>query len=139
MAISGVPGFCQEQEQVDRITENFISQAFITALTPGDALNAEKMLVHPLSWSSTRIRGVCRSTLMAEAYALSNAVQHGLRTRAAIVDMRGHLNIREWEETAFASNGICLVDRSAKVSLRIWFHPIANKSTTNVWRLTCQL
>ena len=106
MAISGVPVFCQEQEQVDGITENFKSQqAFITALAPGDALNAEKMLIHPLSWSSTRIRGVCRSTLMAEAYARSNAVQHGLRTRAAIVDMRGHLCILEWEETAFASMG----------------------------------
>ena len=31
---------------------------------------------------------------MAEAYQLSNAVEHGLRTRAAIVDMRGQLNIR---------------------------------------------
>ena len=33
---------------------------------------------------------------MAAAYALSNAVEHGLRTRAAIVDMRGQLNIRQW-------------------------------------------
>ena len=110
VAISGVPGFCQEQEQVDGITENFKSQqACITALARGDALNAEEMLIHHLSWSSTRIRGVCRSTLMAEAYALSNAVQHGLRTRAAIVDMRGQPNIRQWEETASAANGICLV------------------------------
>ena len=42
---------------------------------------------------------------MAEAYALSNAVEHGLRTRAAIVDMRGQLNIRQWEETASAALG----------------------------------
>ena len=42
---------------------------------------------------------------MAEAYALSNAVEHGLRTRAAIVDMRGQLNIRKWEETASAAMG----------------------------------
>ena len=39
---------------------------------------------------------------MAEAYALPNAVEHGLRTRATIVDMRGQLNIRQWEETASA-------------------------------------
>ena len=46
--------FCQEQEQVDGITENFKSQqACITALARCDALNAEKMLIHPLSWSST--------------------------------------------------------------------------------------
>ena len=40
---------------------------------------------------------------MAEAYALSKAVEHRLRTRAAIVDMRGQLNIRQWEETASAA------------------------------------
>ena len=42
---------------------------------------------------------------MAAAYALSNAVEHGLRTRAAIVDLRGQLNIRQWEETASAAMG----------------------------------
>ena len=42
---------------------------------------------------------------MAEAHALSNAVELGLRTRATIVDMRGHLNIRQWEETASAAMG----------------------------------
>ena len=66
---------------------------------------AERMLTHPLSWSSTRIRRVCRSTLVAEAYALSNAVDNGLRTRAAIVDMRGQLNFRQREETASAAMG----------------------------------
>ena len=42
---------------------------------------------------------------MAEAYALSNAAEHGLRTRATIVDMRGQLNIRHWEETPSAAMG----------------------------------
>ena len=42
---------------------------------------------------------------MAEAYALSSAVEHGLRTRGTIVDMRGQLNIRQWEETASAAMG----------------------------------
>ena len=90
--------------------QNFKSQqACITALALGNALNAEKMLIHPTSWSSMRIRRACRSTLMEEACALSNAVEHGLRTRAAIVDMRGQLNIRLWEETASAAMG------------RVWF------------------
>ena len=68
--------FFQEQEQLDGITQNFKSQqACITALALGNALTAERMLVHFLSWSSTRIRRISRSsTLMAEAYALSNAV-----------------------------------------------------------------
>ena len=34
---------------------------------------------------------------MAEACALSNAVEDGLRNKATIVDMRGQLNIRQWE------------------------------------------
>ena len=98
--------FCQEQEQRDRVTENFQSQqACITALALGNALNVEKMLIHPLSWSSTRIRRVWRSTSMAEAHALSNAVEHGLRTRATIVDTRGQLNIRQWDETASEAMG----------------------------------
>ena len=88
-------------------------------LVLGNALNAEKMLIHLVSWSSTRIRRVCRSTLMTLAFALSNAVQHGLQTRASNVDMRGQLNIRQWEE-----NGFCLQRdtsglQTAKVSLRI--------------------
>ena len=40
--------FCQEQEQLDGITQNFKSQqACITALAPGNALKAERMLIHP--------------------------------------------------------------------------------------------
>ena len=79
--------FCQEQEQLDGITQKLKSQqACIATLASGSALNAQKLLIHPLSWSSTRIKRACRSTLMAEAYALSNAVEHGLRTTAAIVD-----------------------------------------------------
>ena len=96
--------FCQEQEQFDGVTQNCKpQQACITALAPSNVLNAEKMLIDPLSWSSTRIRRVCRSALMTEAYALSNAVEHGLRTRAVIVDMRGQLIIRQLEETTSAA------------------------------------
>ena len=94
--------FCQEQEKIDRVTQNSKSQHY----SLGSWYRAaEKMLIHLLSWSSTRIRRVCRSALMAEAYALSNAVEHGLRTGATIVDMRGQLNIRQWEETASAAMG----------------------------------
>ena len=72
---------------------------------------------------------------MAEAYALSNAVEHGLRTRTTIVDKRGQLNICQWEETASAAMG------------HVWFadceslfaHLISpdTRSTTNVWPSTC--
>ena len=37
--------FCQEQEQIDGVVQNFKSQqACITVFFPGNALNAEKML-----------------------------------------------------------------------------------------------
>ena len=58
-----------------------------------------------MSWSSTIIRRVYCSTLVADAYALSNAVEHGLRTRPVIIDLRGRLSIRQWEETASAAMG----------------------------------
>ena len=52
--------FCQEQEQLDGVTQNNkpISQhrSLVTAL------NAARMLIHPLSWSLTGIRRVCRSS-----------------------------------------------------------------------------
>ena len=46
MTINGASS-CQEQEQIDGVTQNFKSQqACITALAFGNALNAEKMLIH---------------------------------------------------------------------------------------------
>ena len=77
--------FCQEQEQIDGVTQNFKSQqACLTALALGNSLNAEKMLVHPLSWSLMRTRRVCRSTLMAEAthypLLLNTDCEPGLRS-----------------------------------------------------------
>ena len=81
------------------------SKFFLTALAPGNALNAEKMIIHPSSWSSTRVTRVCRSALMTDVYALCNVVEHCLRTRVIIVDMRRQLNIRQWEETASPEMG----------------------------------
>ena len=70
-------------------------QAGITALELGDALNAVRMLIHDLNWSLTRIRRVCRSSLMIEAYILYNVVDQGLRTRAVVFEMRGQLIIHQ--------------------------------------------
>ena len=82
---------CQEQEQVDGTTQNAKSQQ--GCITEQGRESEE----------------FCRSTLMAEAFAPPNAVEHGLRTRTVFVDMRGQLNIRQWEENSFCSNGACLV------------------------------
>ena len=98
--------FCQETEHHDGIAQHFKSrQAYIKALAPSNALNAEKMVTHPLCWSSTKIGRVCRSTLMTEIYALSSGVEHDLRICATVVDMKGQLNIQRCEDTASASMG----------------------------------
>ena len=64
--ISGA-NFCQETEHCDGITQRFESQqAYIATLAPGNAPNVDEMIIHPLCWSSTKIRTVCWRTLMAE-------------------------------------------------------------------------
>ena len=54
---------------------------------------------HELQWS------VGSRLTTFEKDRVSEVVEHGLRTRAIIVDMRGRLNIRQWEETASAAMG----------------------------------
>ena len=44
---------------------------------------------------------------MAETFARTKAVEAGTRIRAAIVDMKGQLDIRNWEESASQSMGHC--------------------------------
>lgn len=56
--------------------------------------------IHPISWSSTHIKRVCRSTLMAETFAMIKGTEAGARIRATIVDMKGKLNMSDWETSA---------------------------------------
>ena len=44
---------------------------------------------------------------MAETFALNRAIEAGTRIRAAIVDMLGDLDIRQWEETSARRMGHC--------------------------------
>ena len=43
------------------------------------------------------IKRVCRSTMMAETFAMIKGTEAGARIRAAIVDMKGKLNMADWE------------------------------------------
>ena len=78
-------------------------QGYVIVLAPPDILNAETAIVHPIIWSSTTIKRVCRATLMAEAFSMTNAEEQGARIRAAVVDAKGELNRKNWEESAAAS------------------------------------
>ena len=40
-------------------------QGYIVVLAPADMMNRAEAVVHPITWSSTVIKRVCRSTLMA--------------------------------------------------------------------------
>ena len=97
--------FCQETGHHGDFTQNVRSQqAYITALASGEPLIADQMVIHPLCWSSTRIRRVCRSTWMAEAIALSFGVEHGLRLRAARVDTNHTVHQFDMQQKHFFAN-----------------------------------
>ena len=44
---------------------------------------------------------------MAETFGLIRATEAGIRLRAAIVDMKGKLDMRNWEESASSEMGHC--------------------------------
>ena len=75
-------------------------QGYIVCLAPGDIANLSEAIIHPICWSSTIIKRICRSTLMAETFAMIKGTEAGCRIRAAIVDMKGKFDFRNWEESA---------------------------------------
>ena len=86
---------------IDGVSEPGRSQqGYIVCLAPAAMLNLTEAIIHPISWSSTHIKRVCRATLMAETFAMIKGTEAGTRIRAAIVDMKGKLDMRHWEDTA---------------------------------------
>ena len=47
-------------------------------------------VIHPISWNER----VCRATLTAETFALIKATEAGTQLRAAILDMKRKLDLR---------------------------------------------
>jgi hypothetical protein len=98
--------FGNEEEVVKGDNEAGRSQqGHILCLAPADVVNLDVATVHPIAWSSTVIRRVCRATLQAETMALTKGVEAGARLRAAIVDMRGRLNLKDWEQSSSSQMG----------------------------------
>ena len=56
----------------------------------------------PLSFSSSLVRRVCRSTVQAEAYNLDLCIEEADLIRAALADAAGRLDPIRWETTAAA-------------------------------------
>ena len=100
--------FCNETVLIDGFPEPGRSQqGYVTCLAPAGVVNLPEAIIHPISWSSTHIKRVCRATLMAETFAMIKGTEAGARIRAAIVDMKGKLDMRDWEESAAQSMGHC--------------------------------
>ena len=90
--------FCNESEFVKCVLEPGRSQqGYVVCLAQADAVNAKEMVVHRIIWSSTVIKRVCRSTMMAETFAMIRGTEAGAKIRAAVVDMKGQLNMADWE------------------------------------------
>ena len=98
--------FCNESTIVDGVVEDGRSQqGYLICLAPGDIVNRTEAVVHPMSWSSTVIKRVCRATLMAETFGLIRGTEAGARLRAGIADMKCPLDMRHWEDNAVKSMG----------------------------------
>ena len=80
-------------------------QGYIICIAPADVVNLPVATIHPISWSSTIIKRVCRSTLHAETTSMTRGIEAGTRWRAAIVEMKGNLDIKSWEESAASQMG----------------------------------
>ena len=77
----------QEQVEVGGELEPHRSQkGRMCFLSNSQAVDGAQMPVHLLSYSSTVIQRVCRSTLATETYAMVGGVEEAVRLRAAIVD-----------------------------------------------------
>ena len=75
-------------------------QGLFHVLASPDVVNGNRFTVHPIGWSSTSIRRVCRATMQTETYAMTDGVESGLRLRGAIVDAMGLLDMRDWEKSS---------------------------------------
>ena len=62
--------------------------------------SGEDVHFHVVGIASHILKRVCRATIQAEAYALQACVENGDRIRAAIADLRGELDPKDWEATA---------------------------------------
>ena len=68
-------------------------------LTTESKADENRHIAHVISYGSTTIKRVCRSTLASETYAMQTAVESGDRLRAIICELRGQLpNLKGWHE-----------------------------------------
>ena len=82
--------------------QNYRSQQgrchFLGDLTEIKSSNCNTYRVMPLSYSSTTIRRVCRSTLQAETYSLQQGLEAGDKLRGVLAEIKSQIkSLRTWE------------------------------------------
>ena len=93
-----------EIEVIGTRTEAYRSQSGrLLMLASPDILSGNELKYHLMSWSSTLIRRVCRSTMQAETYSMSHMVEEGDRFRAGLTDALYGINPTTWEKQAAES------------------------------------
>ena len=85
--------------------QNYRSQQgrchFLGDLTEIKSSSCNTYRVMPLSYSSTTIRRVCRSTLQAETYSLQHGLEAGDKLRGVLAELKGQIkSMRTWETDA---------------------------------------
>ena len=108
----------------------------MTFLTGPDSFDKNGMGVHLIGYSSTIIGRVCRSTLQAETYALSDGVEESMRLRAALADARGVFLRTDWEyHTARFMRNVWMIDciLSTTISVIQRLRNAASRDSASIW------
>ena len=72
-------------------------------IAPPSVLGGEYTHFHLIGYASNVLRRVCRTTVQAEAYALQAGVEAGDILRAALADLRGELDMKDWQSSSTMS------------------------------------
>ena len=116
---------------------NFRSQkGRMIFLTGPDSFDDNGMGVHVIGYSSTIIGRVCRSTLQAETYALSDGVEESMRLRAALADAHGVFLRTDWEFQAALScvtYGLLIVTLSTTIFVIQRLRNAATRDSVSIW------
>ena len=107
-------GWAGEVEEVQRDgifeREEYRSQeGRLLALAEPKVLDGEDGNMYIFSWKSTQINRVCRATLQAETFGMTDGVEDAIRWRATIAAMTQDLRIREWEIDAAKALRVLLI------------------------------
>ena len=72
-------------------------------IAPPAVLGGEFTHFHLIGFASTVLKRVCRATVQAEAYAMQAGVEAGDILRAALADLKGQLDMKDWQASSTLS------------------------------------